>query len=144
HAGAHTPDSEDAPEEHLLSLALMYPQVTWMADAPAPEDFTRLENRLIFEAVTSVAAGAEKADLDSEAIRQMTRDGLDPALCNHFDHMIGRSQEPELYRFALPYELGERIKRLRQHNDRMWLQQCQLMMQEAQESGDAETISKLL
>ena len=58
--------------------------------------------------------------------------------------MLGRPIEPELYRFALPYELGERIKRLRQHNDRMWLAQCQQMMQEAQESGDSETIGKLL
>ena len=55
-----------------------------------------------------------------------------------------RALEPELYRFALPYELGERIKRLRQHNDRMWLQQCQLMMQEAQETGDRDTLAKLL
>jgi DNA primase len=137
-------DPATATEEHLLSLVLSYPQVTWMVGAPVLEDFTRLENRLIYEAITAAASTTDKSDLDAEPIRAATRERLDPALAGHFDRLLGRSLEPELFRFALPYELGERIKRLRQHNDRMWLQQCQQMMQEAQETGDAETISKLL
>ncbi|MFL5734954.1 MAG: DNA primase [Chloroflexia bacterium] len=137
-------DPATAAEEHLLTLVLNYPQVTWMVGAPVPEDFTRLENRLIYETLTAAAVTADKSELDVETVRTATREELDPALGGHFDRLLNRSQEPELYRFALPYELGERIKRLRQHNDRMLLQQCQQMMQEAQETGDAETINKLL
>jgi DNA primase len=146
-ANAGLPDPIDpsaGPEEHLLSLVLKYPQVTWMAGAPAPEDFTRLENRLIFEAVAAAAAASDKSGLDVEVVRGACREALDPALAAHFEHLQERSLEPELYRFALPYELENRIKRLRQHNDRMWLQQWQFMMQEAQDTGDAETIGKLL
>ena len=137
-------DSSSAPEEHLLGLALKYPQVTWMAGAPVPEDFTRVENRLIFETLSQVAAKSDQSGLDGEALRNETRKALDPTLAAHIDRLIARSTEPELFRFALPYELEDRLKRLREHNDRMWQQQCQFMMQEAQETGDADTIKKLL
>jgi DNA primase len=136
-------DTQAAPEEHLLSLALKYPQVTWMAGAPMPEDFTRLENRIVYEAIATAAASADKLNLDAEGIRAQALEALDPSLMPHFNRILLRN-EPELFRFALPYELEARLKRLRQHNDRMWLQQCQLMMQEAQETGDSDTIDKLL
>jgi DNA primase len=132
-----------APEEHLLGLVLKYPQVTWMVHAPLPEDFTRQENRLVYEAIAEAAAGSDKANIDAEAIRNKAAEGLDPTLTAHLWRTLGRD-EPDLFRFALPYEVEGRLKRLRQHNDRMWLQQCQLMMQEAQETGDSETIQKLL
>ena len=70
---------------------------------------------------------------------------LDPALTVHYDYLLARSLEPDLFRFALPYELEGRLKRLRQHNDLVrGNQQCQFMMQEAQETGDTETINNLL
>ncbi len=132
------------PEEHLLSLVVTYPQITWMAGASDPEDFTRLENRLIYEAVVRAAAETtDRTTPNAAQIRQAALDSLDDALRPHFARIAARA-EPELFRFALPYELENRLKRLRQHNDRMWLQQCQLMMQEAQESGDDDTIDKLL
>ena len=140
------PESVDqtvAAEDHLLSLVLKYPQVTWMAGAPASEDFTRLENRLVYDAVAAAAEGSDKSNIDAAAIRTAAREALDSALEPHFARIAARS-EPDLFRFALPYELETRLKRLRQHNDRMWLQQCQFMMQEAQESGDKETVEKLL
>lgn len=133
----------DTAEEHLLSLALAYPQVTWMAGAPVPEDFNRLENRLIFNTVASTATASNKATATAEEIRAAARESLDDALLAHFDR-IASHREPELFRFALPYELETRLKRLRQYNDRMWLQQCQLMLQEAQETGDDDTILKLM
>ncbi len=135
--------SVDTTEEHLLSLVLAYPQVTWMAGAPVPEDFNRLENRLIFKMVSGAAAASNKATAASEEIRSAARESLDDALLAHFDR-VESHKEPELFRFALPYELETRLKRLRQYNDRMWLQQCQLMLQEAQETGDDETILKLM
>jgi DNA primase len=132
------------PEEHLLSLVVTYPQITWMAGASDPEDFTRLENRLIYEAVVRAAAETtDRTTPNAAQIRQAALDSLDDALRPHFARIAARA-EPELFRFALPYELENRLKRLRKHNDRMWLQQCQLMMQEAQESGDDDTINKLL
>ena len=137
-------DLNSGPEEHLLSLVLKYPQVTWMAGAPVPEDFTRLENRLIYETLTSVSAEADKSTLEGEALREAAREHIDPALVLHMDRLSVRTVEPDLYRFALPYELEARLKRVREHNDRMWQQQCQYMLQEAQETGDAETIKKLL
>ncbi len=130
-------------EEHLLSLVLKYPQVTWMAGAPMPEDFTRLENRLIYEGVTTGAADADKATPDPTAVIETVRNTLDPALVSHMERLLAHSSEPDLFRFALPYELETRIKRLRQHNDQMWLQQCQFMIREAEETGDNETIEKL-
>ncbi len=130
------------PEEHLLSMILKYPQTTWMASAPLSEDFTRLENRLIYESIAALAAAADKAAPDAPSIRAAARESLDPALIPHFLRIASR-EEPELFRFVLPYELESRLLRLRQHNDRMWIQQCQLMMQEAQETGDADTIDKL-
>jgi DNA primase len=132
-----------APEEHLLSLVLKYPQVTWMVHAPQPEDFTRQENRLVYEAVAGASSEADKVNVDAAGIRRNASESLDPSLAGHLERILAR-EEPELFRFALPYEVEGRLKRLRQHNDRMWLQQCQLMMQEAQETGDDETIQKLL
>lgn len=139
----HPIDPAAAPEEHLLSMTLRYPQITWMAGAPAPEDFMRLENRLIYETVAAIAARANKANPDAAGIQEAARDALDPALASHFDRIFAR-EEPDLYRFALPYELETRLKRLRLRNDLMWNQQCSLMLREAQESGDIETIHKLL
>ncbi len=138
-----TVDMVTSAEEHLLSLVLRYPQVTWMAGAPVPEDFMRLENRLIFETVTRVAAESDKSAAVTDDIRTAARQAVDEALAPHFDRIAARD-EPELFRFALPYELETRLKRLRQHNDRMWLHQCQVMLQEAHETGDKDTIGKLL
>ncbi|MDQ3931208.1 MAG: toprim domain-containing protein, partial [Chloroflexota bacterium] len=138
-----TVDMVTSAEEHLLSLVLKYPQVTWMAGAPVPEDFMRLENRLIFETVSRVAAESDKGAAVADEIRAAALEALDEALAPHFDRIAARD-EPELFRFALPYELEARLKRLRQHNDRMWLHQCQVMLQEAQETGDKDTIGKLL
>lgn len=138
-----SPQSLDTAEEHLLSLVLAYPQVTWMAGAPVPEDYNRLENRLVFETVSGAAAASDKATATSDEIRRTARESLDDALLPHFDR-VSAHKEPELFRFALPYELETRLKRLRQYNDRMWLQQCQIMLQEAQETGDNETILKLM
>ncbi len=131
------------PEEHLLSLVLRYPQTTWMAGVPVPEDFTRLENRLIYEAMVSVASSVDKVSPNAEVIRASALDQLDPALQPHFERILTR-EEPELYRFALPYELENRLKRLRRYNDLMWNQQCGLMIREAEMAGDNETIAKLL
>ncbi|MEO6456647.1 MAG: DNA primase [Chloroflexia bacterium] len=136
-------DQSVAVEEHLLSLVLKYPQVTWMAGAPVAEDFTRLENRLVYDALATLAATSDKTNIAGSAIRAAVQEALDSALAPHFARIEVRS-EPELFRFALPYEVETRLKRLRQHNDRMWLQQCQFMMQEAQEAGDNETVDKLL
>jgi DNA primase len=139
-----TVDMITSAEEHLVSLVLRYPQVTWMAGAPVPEDFMRLENRLIFETVARTAASeSNKSTPVAEDIRAAARAELDEALLAHFDRIAAR-EEPELFRFALPYELETRLKRLRQHNDRMWLHQCQVMLQEAQETDDNDTIGKLL
>ncbi|HEX8229502.1 MAG TPA: DNA primase [Chloroflexia bacterium] len=153
HAAVQTPKSSGSlptnvdmvtsAEEHLLSLVLKYPQVTWMAGAPVPEDFMRLENRLIFETVTKAAAESDKSAAVTDEIRAAARQAVDEALAPHFDRIAARD-EPELFRFALPYELETRLKRLRQHNDRMWLHQCQVMLQEAQETDDKDTIGKLL
>jgi DNA primase len=135
-------DPSVTPEEHLLSMVLKYPQITWMAGAPALEDFTRLENRLIYEAVSSVAAESDKANVDPAAICGAARDSLEPALLAHFD-LIASRNEPELFRFILPYELEARLKRLREHNDRIWMEQYRIMLKEAEETGDTETISRL-
>ncbi|MEO8285492.1 MAG: DNA primase [Chloroflexota bacterium] len=132
-----------SPEEHLLSMVLLYPQVTWMAGAPAADDFLRLENRMVYEAMAAAAANSDKSTVSASTIREAALAAIDPALHPHIQRLLGR-EEPELYRFALPYELETRLKRLRQYNDRMWLQQCQLMMQEAQETGDRDTLIKLL
>ena len=137
-------DPSAATEEHLLSLVLHYPQVTWMANAPLPEDFTRLENRLIYEAVVAAAAEADKADAQRDIIIAVAREALDPALQVRLDKLNDASAEPELYRFRLPVELEERIKRLRQHNDRNWLQQWQYMIREAEETGDKVTLEKFM
>jgi DNA primase len=138
---ARPPDS--TPEEHLLSLILRYPQTTWMAGAPLAEDFTHLENRLTFEAIIRAASVADKATPNAEAIREEAQGDLDPVLLPNFERIMARS-EPELYRFALPYELESRLKRLRHYNDLMWNQQCSLMIREAEQSGDTETLDKLL
>ncbi len=144
-SGQPSPIDLNAPaEEHLLCLVVKYPQVTWMAGAPMPEDFTRLENRLIYETVTSAASEADKSELQVEAILDAARQTLDPALVAHLERLVVRSIEPDLFRFALPFELETRIKRLRQHNDQMWLQQCQFMIREAEETGDKETVEKLM
>ncbi|MGA7732906.1 MAG: DNA primase [Chloroflexia bacterium] len=135
--------TETTPEEHLLGLVLRYPQTTWMAGAPVPEDFTGLENRLIYEAMSVAASTADKAAPSAEAIRASAQDALDPALHPHFERTLSR-EEPELYRFALPYELENRLKRLRRYNDLMWNQQCGLMIREAEQSGDKETKAKLM
>lgn len=134
---------EALPEEHLLSLVLLYPQTTWMAGAPAPEDFIRLENRLIYQAMVAAAIAANMASPNTSEVRDAAKESLDPALYPHFERILNR-EEPELYRFALPYELEGRLKRLRRYNDLMWNQQCGLMIKEAEQSGDKETIAKLL
>ncbi|MEO5952006.1 MAG: DNA primase, partial [Chloroflexia bacterium] len=137
------PPIEAMPEEHLLGLVLLYPQTTWMAGAPASEDFIRLENRLIYAAMVESAVAADKAAPKGADVRETALESLDPALHPHFERILNR-EEPELYRFALPYELEGRLKRLRRYNDLMWNQQCGLMIKEAEQSGDNETIAKLL
>jgi DNA primase len=134
---------QNTPEEHLLSLVLRYPQATWMAGAPLVEDFTHLENRLTFEAIVRATLLADKASPSAEAIRAEAQNEVDPVLLPNFERIMSRS-EPELYRFALPYELEARLKRLRHYNDLMWNQQCSLMIREAEQSGDKETLDKLL
>jgi hypothetical protein len=114
-----------------------------MAGAPVLEDFTRLENRLIYEAISAATVDADKAAPSGESVRASAKDALDPALHPHFERILNR-EEPELYRFALPYELEGRLKRLRRYNDLMWNQQCALMIKEAEQSHDTETIAKLL
>jgi DNA primase len=135
-------DPHVAQEEHLLSLVLKYPQVTWMVHAPLPEDFTRQENRLVYEAVAEAAGRTDKVNVDPDAVSYSAAEGLDAALAAHMARIAAR-EEPELFRFALPYEVENRLKRLRQHNDRMWLDQCRLMIRDAEETGDTETANKL-
>ena len=113
------------------------------AGAPLVEDFTHLENRLTFEAIVRAALLADKASSNAEAIRAEAQNEVDPVLLPNFERIMSRS-EPELYRFALPYELEARLKRLRHYNDLMWNQQCSLMIREAEQSGDKETLDKLL
>lgn len=115
------PPDPVTPEEHLLSLVVGYPHTTWMAGAPMPEDFTRLENRLVYEAVMHAAAeSTDRTGTNAAEIRQAARASLDPALLPHFARIEARA-EPDLSRFRLPYEVKNRLARLRQHNDRMWL-----------------------
>jgi DNA primase len=135
-------DPQGAPEEHLLSLVLNYPQVTWMVHAPLPEDFTRQENRLVYEVVAAAAGKSDKASVVPEGIRQAAAEEMDSVLATYMERIAAR-EEPELFRFALPYEVENRLKRLRQHNDRMWLDQCRLMIRDAEETGDTETANKL-
>ena len=134
-----SPETATLPQSSLrsicLSLVFRYPQVTWMAGAPLAEDFTRLENRLIYEAIAAAAATSRQGRPERRSIREKAPGALDPALHPHSERIMSRRSRSYIVSPS-PMRLETRLKRLRQYNDRMWLQQCQLMIQEAQETGD--------
>jgi DNA primase len=154
--GAKVPATESAPvvnsreltpEEHLLSLLLRYPDAMLLPEAPTPGRFTRSENRMIAETLAQVVTtlpppgpGATLTAEDHAAIR----DAVDPTLQEHYDFLLARAElEPYIYPFSLAGELTQRVRRLSAYDDHLWLQQCQLLLTEAQTTGDAETIARL-
>jgi DNA primase len=138
---------ELTPEEHLLSLLLRYPDAMLLPEAPTPGRFTRSENRMIAETLAQVVTtlpppdpGATLTAEDHAAIR----DAVDPTLQEHYDFLLARAElEPYIYPFSLAGELTQRVRRLSAYDDHLWLQQCQLLLTEAQTTGDAETIARL-
>jgi DNA primase len=138
---------ELTPEEHLLSLLLRYPDAMLLPETPMPSRFTRSENRMIAETLAQVVTtlpppgpGATLTPEDRAAIR----DAVDPTLQEHYDFLLARAElEPYIYPFSLAGELTQRVRRLSAYDDHLWLQQCQLLLTEAQTTGDAETIARL-
>jgi hypothetical protein len=118
-----------------------------LPEAPTPGRFTRSENRMIAETLAQVVTtlpppdpGATLTAEDHAAIR----DAVDPTLQEHYDFLLARAElEPYIYPFSLAGELTQRVRRLSAYDDHLWLQQCQLLLTEAQTTGDAETIARL-
>ena len=131
------------PEDHLLSLFIRYPQALILPEVPVATRWVRSENRLIAEALG--AASAEGSDAVPEAITEAARARLDPELQHHFDALLARAEaEPRVPTYKLQAELERRVQRLDEFNDRLWLQQCEFMIQEAINNGDTATIQRLL
>ena len=131
------------PEEHLLCLLVRYPQAELLPDVPTPERWVRSENRLIAETLHAVVDGADGAP--PEAVTEAVRARLEPELQTHLDFLLERAEEePRIFPYKLPDELQRRVRRLEEFNDRLWLQQCEFMLHEAQTSGDLETMQRLL
>jgi hypothetical protein len=138
----HAPTSL-APEEHLLSLLIRYPQALTLPDVPPATRWVRSENRLIAAALE--AAAAAESEAAPEAITEAARARLDPELQEHFDALLARAEaEPRVPTYKLQAELQRRTQRLDEFNDRLWLQQCEFMIQEAINNGDTDTIQRLL
>ncbi len=130
-------------EDHLLSLLIRYPQAIGLPDVPSPTRWVRSENRLIAEALGT--ANAEGGEAGPEAITEAARARLDPELQEHFDFLLARAEAaPRIPSYKLQAELQQRTQRLDEFNDRLWLQQCEFMIQEALNSGDTDTIQRLL
>jgi DNA primase len=144
-AGSTVPGSATAlnQEDHLLSLLVRYPQALALPGVPPATRWVRSENRLIAEALE--AAGAEAGDAAPEAVSESARTRLDPELQEHFDALLARAEaEPRVQTYKLQTELHRRVQRLDEFNDRLWLQQCEFMIQEAITNGDTDTIQRLL
>jgi DNA primase len=142
-AGLRNPQPTFTAEEHLLCLLVRYPQADLLPDVPAPERWVRSENRLIAETLHAVVVGADGAP--PEAVTEAVRARLEPELQAHLDFLLERAEEePRIYPYKLPTELQRRVRRLEEFNDRLWLQQCEFMLHEAQSNGDLETIQRLL
>ena len=71
---------------------MRYPQVTWMVDAPVPEDFTRRENRTIYEAVAEAAQEGDKVTVDAEGSGGRPARRSTPALVPHYDRVLGQGR----------------------------------------------------
>ena len=128
---------------HLLSLLIRYPQAIGLPDVPSPARWVRSENRLIAEALGT--ANAEGGEAGPEAITEAARARLDPELQEHFDFLLARAEAaPRIPPYKLQAEVQQRTQRLDEFNDRLWLQQCEFMIQEALNSGDTDTIQRLL
>jgi hypothetical protein len=126
----------------LLSLLVRYPQALTLPDVPPATRWVRSENRLIAAALEAAAAESEAAP---EAITEAARARLDPELQEHFDALLARAEaEPRVPTYKLQAELERRVQRLDEFNDRLWLQQCEFMIQEAINNGDTATIQRLL
>ncbi|MDQ2810208.1 MAG: hypothetical protein M3Z04_25305, partial [Chloroflexota bacterium] len=132
-APTEPPARELTPEEHLLALLLRYPEATLQPDTPAPARFTRSENRLILEAVTShILSLPILPDTPLAVDRAALRAAVDPALLDQYDFLLAEAdREPYIYPFALAGEVARRSRRLQEYNDRLWLQQYQMLLAEA-------------
>ncbi len=136
-APTEPPARELTPEEHLLALLLRYPEATLQPDTPAPARFTRSENRLILEAVTThILSLPILPDTPLAVDRTALRVAVDPALLDQYDFLLAEAdREPYIYPFALAGEVARRSRRLQEYNDRLWLQQYQMLL--AETPGDA-------
>ena len=70
---------------------------------------------------------------------------LDPALQEHFDTLLAHADSRAAH---LPLQAGRasckrRVRRLSEYDDRIWVQQCELLLADARSSGDQETIAQL-
>jgi DNA primase len=140
------PPRDLLPEEHLLALLLRYPEATLLPDAPPPARFTRSENRMIMETVTAYVASLPPAgSLQTvEVDRAALRAAIDSPLQDHYDALLAHADaEPYIYPFHLPRELQARTRRLSAYDDRLWVQQCELLLADARSSGDQDTIAQL-
>ncbi len=134
------PARELTPEEQLLALLLRYPEATLQPDTPAPTRFTRSENRLILEAVTAYILSLPLTpDTPLAVDRAALRAAVDPALLDQYDFLLAEAdREPYVRSFMLGGEVAQRSRRLQEYNDRLWLQQYQLLLAETPtEAGEA-------
>ncbi|HUS17697.1 MAG TPA: toprim domain-containing protein, partial [Chloroflexia bacterium] len=150
-AGATAPEPAPAtreltPEEHLLALLLRYPEAVLLPESPAVTRFTRSENRMITEAVAAYVAALPPAGsgLPLTVDRAGLREAVEPALHEHYDFLLARAEtEPYIRPFELGAELVQRTRRLSEYDDRVWVQQCQLLLEEARNNADQETMDRL-
>jgi hypothetical protein len=84
--------------------------------------------------------GGLTLSVDKAALRA----AVDPALQDHYDFLLARAEtEPYIRPFELATELVQRTRRLSEYDDRVWVQQCQLLLEEARINADKETMDRL-
>ena len=137
---------ELSAEEHLLALVLRYPESALLPEAPAPGRFTRSENRMIMETVAGFTAtlvpleGSPTVEVDKAALRA----AVDPALHEHYDLLLAHAErEPYIHPYQWAHELVQRTRRLADYDDRLWVQQCELLLAEARNNGDQDTLAQM-
>jgi DNA primase len=143
-----THSGELTAEEYLLAFVLRYPEAMLLPEAPGPSIFARSENRMIAETLAEIIPTLPPAGVGaslSAEDRAVIRDVIDSALQERYDFLLAHAERfPYVYPFEWADYLGKLMRELHEHNERIWQEQCALLIADAQSNSDIETVYRLL
>jgi predicted DNA-binding transcriptional regulator YafY len=118
-----------------------------LPEVPAPSVFTHSENRMIAETLAQIVpilpSAGPGTTLNAED-RAVIREAIDPTLQEHYDFLLTHAERfPYIYPFEWADNLTKLMRELNEHNERVWQEQCALLIADAQSNSDREAMNQL-